>query len=196
MSALGWGVLGGIVVACLALAIAWQQSVGTDAALAERASRPAALRDAELIYMERLFRASKHVGVVAKIDRAYRLPSGLLVLVELKTRWINQPCLSDVIQMSAQRVAVMGSTRQTVASYAFVMVKAPTRRALPIAHRVQLMSDEQVVALVRRREDVLAGRVLPSGPRSRKMCSACTFQARCSWIDESRKMHKNGVDEF
>lgn len=196
MSALGWGVLGGVVVVCLALVIAWRRSVATDAALAERASRPDALRDAELVYMERLFRTSKPVGVVAKIDRAYRLPSGLLVLVELKTRWINQPCLSDVIQLSAQRVAVMGSTRQTVASYAFVMVKAPTRRALPIAHRVQLMSDEQVVALVRRREDVLAGRVLPSGPRSRKMCSACTFQARCSWIDESRKMHKNGVDEF
>lgn len=196
MSAVGWGVLGGLVVVCLALVIAWRRSVTTDAALAERASRPDALRDAELVYMERLFRTSKPVGVVAKIDRAYRLPSGLLVLVELKTRWINQPCLSDVIQLSAQRVAVMGSTRQSVASYAFVLAKAPTRQALPIAHRVQLMSDEQVVALVRRREDVLAGRVLPSGPRSRKMCSACTSQARCSWIDESRKMHKNGVDEF
>ena len=111
---LGGGVLGVIVVVCLALAIARRQSVKTNAALAEGASRPAALRDAELVYMERLFRASKPVGVVAKIDRAYRLPSGLLVLVELKTRWINQPCLSDVIQMSAQRVVVMGRTRQTV----------------------------------------------------------------------------------
>ena len=196
MSALGWGVLGAIVVVCLALAIARRQSAETNAALAERASRPAALRDAELVYLERLFRTSKPIGVVAKIDRAYRMPSGLLVLVELKTRWAKQPSLSDVIQLSAQRVAVMGQTHQAVASYAYVMVKAPSGRGLPIAHRVQLMSDEQVVALVRRREDVLAGRVLPSGPRSRKMCSACTFQARCSWIDESRKMHKNGVDEF
>ena len=179
MSALGWAVLGGLVVVCLALVIAWRRSVATDAALAERASRPDALRDAELAYLEGLFRTSTPVGVVAKIDRAYRLPSGLLVLVELKTRLINQPCLSDVIQLSAQRVAVMGRTRQAVASYAFVMVKAPTRRALPIAHRVQLMSDEQVAALVRRREDILAGRVLPRRPQSRKTCLSCAFRGQC-----------------
>lgn len=179
MSALGWGVLGAIVVVCLALVIRWRRSVETDAALAERASRPDALRDAELVYMERLFRTSKPVGVVAKIDRAYRLPSGLLVLVELKTRWINQPSMSDVIQMSAQRVAVMRRTRQTVASYAFVMVKAPNRRTLPIAHRVQLMSEEQVAALVSRREDILAGRVLPRRPRSRKTCLSCACRGQC-----------------
>ena len=179
MSALGWGVLGAIVVVCLALAIARRQSAETNAALAERASRPAALRDAELVYLERLFRTSKPIGVVAKIDRAYRMPSGLLVLVELKTRWANQPSLSDVIQLSAQRVAVMGQTHQAVASYAYVMVKAPTGRGLPIVHRVQLMSDEQVVALVRRREDVLADRVLPRRPQSRKTCLSCVFRGQC-----------------
>lgn len=179
MSALGWGVLGGLVVVCLALVIAWRRSVTTDAALAERASRPDALLDAELVYMERLFRTSKPVGVVAKIDRAYRMPSGLLVLVELKTRWANQPSLSDVIQLSAQRVAVMGQTHQAVASYAYVMVKTPTGRGLPIAHRVQLMVDEHVVALVRRREDIFAGRVLPRWPQSRKTCLSCAFRGQC-----------------
>lgn len=179
MSALAWGVLGAIVVACLALAIAWRQLVGNDAARAERASRPPALRDAELVYSESLFRSSKPVGVVAKIDRAYRLPSGLLVLVEFKTRWIDQPCLSDVIQLSAQRMAVMGQTRQAVASYAYVMLKPPMGRALPIAHRVQLMTDEQVAALVKRREEILAGRVLPRRPRSRKTCLSCAFRRQC-----------------
>lgn len=179
MSALGWGVLGAIVVVCLALAIARRQSAEPNAALSERASRPAALWDAELVYLERLFRASKPVGVTAKIDRAYRLPSGLLVLVELKTRWTNQPCLSDVIQMSAQRVAVMGQTGQAVASYGYVMVKAPTNQALPIAHRVTLMAEAQLLALVRRREDVLAGHVLPRWPRSRKACRGCAFRAKC-----------------
>ena len=179
VSALGWGVLGAIVLVCLALAIARRQSAETNAALAERASRPAALRDAELVYLERLFRISKPIGVVAKIDRAYRMPSGLLVLVELKTRWANQPSLSDVIQLSAQRVAVMGQTHQAVASYAYVMVKAPTRRALPTVHRVQLMTDEQVVALVKRREDILAGRVLPRSSYSQKACLTCVFRAQC-----------------
>ena len=179
MSALGWGVLGAIVVVSLALAIARRQSAETNAALAERAARPAALQDAELVYMERLFRASRPVGVVAKIDRAYRLPSGLLVLMELKTRWINQPCLPDVIQLSAQRMAVMGQTGRSVASYAYVMVKAPTGRALPIAHRVQLMTDEEVVALIKKREDILAGRVMPRRSHSRNACRTCVFRAQC-----------------
>lgn len=179
MSALGWGVLGAIVVVSLALAIARRRSVATDAALAERASRPDALRDAELVYMERLFRISKPVGVVAKIDRAYRLPSGLLVLVELKTRWINEPCLSDVIQLSAQMVAVMGQTGQLVASYGYVMVKAPNKRALPTAYRVELLSEEQVVALVRRREAILARRILPRRAWSTKACRTCALRQQC-----------------
>ena len=179
MSALAWGVGCAVAVVGFALVMARWRSIETHAARAERASRPAALRDAELVYMERLFRISTPVGLVAKLDRAYRMPSGLLVLVEFKTRWSNQPCLSDVIQLSAQRVAVMGQTHQAVASYAYVMVKAPTGRGLPIVHRVQLMSDEHVVALVRRREDVLADRVLPRRPQFRKTCLSCVFRGQC-----------------
>lgn len=182
MSALGWGVLGTIVVVGLALTIACWQSVEADAARAERASRPEALQDAKLVYMEELFRTSKPVGVVAKLDRAYRMPSGLLVLVELKTRWINQPCFADVIQLSAQRMAVMGQTRQAVASYAYVMVKAPTGRALPIAHRVELMTDEEMVALIKKREDILSGRVMPRRSYSQNSCHTCVFRAQCNHL--------------
>jgi CRISPR-associated exonuclease Cas4 len=132
--------------------------------------------------MEKLFRISTPVGLVAKLDRAYRLPSGLLVLVEFKTRWRNQPCLSDVIQLSAQRMAVMGQTRQAVAPYAYVMVKTPNRRAWPITHRVNLMTGDQVVALVRQREDLLAGRVMPRWPVSRKTCLSCAFRAQCNGL--------------
>ncbi len=180
MSALIWGVCSALAIAGLALAVVWRRSRKTGAALAERMSRPAALRDAELVYLERAFRISKPVELVAKLDRAYRLPSGLIVLMEFKTRWINQPSLSDVIQLSAQRLAVMGQTRQVVASHAYVMVKTPARRTLPSAHRVELMSDDQVVALIRRREALLAGRVLPRWPVSLRACDACPFRARCS----------------
>ncbi len=179
MSAQAWGVGCAVAVVGFALVTARRRSIETHAARAELASRPAALRDAELVYMERLFRISTPVGLVAKLDRAYRMPSGLLVLVEFKTRWSNQPCLSDVIQLSAQRMAVMGQTRQAVASYAYVMVKVRSGRALPTAHRVNLMSDDQVVALVRRREAILAGHVLPHRPWSRTTCLSCAFRAQC-----------------
>ena len=179
MSALAWGVGSATAVVCFALVMAWRRSLETNAARAERASRPAALRNAELVYMERLFRISTPVGLVAKLDRAYRMPSGLLVLVEFKTRWSNQPFLSDVIQLSAQRMAVMGQTGQSVASYGYVMVKAPTRRALPIAHFVKLMTDEEMVALIKKREGILAGRVMARRSHSRNACVTCVFRAQC-----------------
>ena len=179
MSALAWCVGCAIAIVGLALVMARWRSLETHAARAEWALRPAALRDAKLVYMEKLFRISTPVGLVAKLDRAYRLPSGLLVLVEFKTRWINQPCLSDVIQLSAQRVALMGQTRQAVASYAYVMIKTRSWPTLPIAHRVNLMSHEQIIALIRRREGILAGRVLPRGPLSRNTCLSCAFRPQC-----------------
>jgi CRISPR-associated exonuclease Cas4 len=181
VSALAWGVCCAVAVVVFALLMPRRRSLETHAARAERVSRPAALRDAGLVYMEKLFRISTPVRLVAKLDRAYRLPSGLFVLVEFKTRWSNQPCLSDVIQLSAQRMALMGKTGQAVASYGYVMVKAPTRRALPITHLVKLMTGEQVVTLVRRREDILAGRVLPRWPLSRKACLTCAFRAQCDY---------------
>ena len=179
VSALAWGVGCAIAIVGLALVMARWRSVETDAARTERASRPVALRDAGLVYMERLFRISTPVGLVAKLDRAYRMPSGLLVLVEFKTRWSNQPCLSDVIQLSAQRMAVVGQTGKSVASYGYVMVKAPTGRALPIAHRVQLMTDEEMVALIKKREGILAGRVMARRSHSRNACVTCVFRAQC-----------------
>ena len=182
MSTLAWGVGCAVAVVGFALALAWRRSLQTHAARAERALRPAALRDAELVYLEKLFRISTPVGLVAKLDRAYRLPSGLIVLVEFKTRWSNQPCLSDVIQLSAQRMAVMGQTGQSVASHGYVMVKAPTKQALPIAHLVNLMTDQQVVALIRRREEILAGRILQHGHLSRKTCLSCAFRAQCNLL--------------
>ena len=132
MSALAWGVCCAIAIVFFTLVI-WLRLKVTRFVLAEEASRPEALREAELVYMEKLFRISRPVGLVAKLDRAYRTPSGVIVLLELKTRWINQPLLSDVIQLSAQRMTVMGQTGQAgqaVASYGYVTVKLPTRRAL------------------------------------------------------------------
>ncbi len=71
---------------------------------------PRELRHAELAYAEKLFRATGPIVLTAKVDRAYRLEGGVLVLLELKTRGFNRPYRSDVIELSAQRVAIMKQT--------------------------------------------------------------------------------------
>lgn len=168
-----------VVVLCIALIrVLWRSPLTIDAQ-AERASRPEALLDAKLVYMEKLFRVSSPVGLVAKLDRAYRMPSGLIVLVEFKSRWINRPFMSDVIQLSVQRMAVQGETGQAVASYGYVVVKAPSKRAPQTAYFVELMSDAEVIALVRRREELLARQIAPRYSMSQKMCRKCAFRLQC-----------------
>ncbi|MDE2299665.1 MAG: PD-(D/E)XK nuclease family protein [Burkholderiales bacterium] len=173
---LGFVALFGTAVIAVLARLRWHAAGKVSA---ERASLPAELRDAELVYVERLFRVSEPVRLAAKLDRAYRLPSGVIVLVEFKSRWIDQPFLSDVVQLSAQRLALEGQTRQAVAPYGYVVIKRPGRAARHAAHRVELLRDEVVVALVRRREDILAGRVRPRHAASTGTCRTCAFRSEC-----------------
>ena len=146
---------------------------------AERASRPEALLDAELIYVEKPFRASWPVSLIARIDRAYRTPAGVVVLVEFKSRWIRRPFLSDVIQLSVQKVALQRQTGLPVAGHGYVVVRTPTKAAVHTSHRVELMTEREVAALVQRRARILSGRERPRYTEFPKMCRSCAFRHEC-----------------
>jgi hypothetical protein len=124
---------------------------------ADRSWLPPDLQDAKLIYVERLFRATQPVPLVARLDRAYRRPNGVIVLVELKTRMIDRPHLSDVIELSAQRFALEAQTKDRVSDHGYVVVQRPTRQT-KTAHRVRLLTGEEVMALIKRREAILGAR--------------------------------------
>ena len=171
---IGCAAVGGAVALGLLLHLRKRQARGV-----ERRSRPAALRDAELVLVEKKFRTTSPVPIAAKLDRAYRLPSGQLVLLELKTRWNGGPNLSDVIQLSAQRVALSAATGQTVAAEAFVLIERPGARRSPVAHRVDLLSVDQVAVLVRRREAILADRISPRYAAEAGHCQSCAFRSQC-----------------
>ena len=115
---------------------------------------PEALKDHTLAYSERTFRSGDGRSVVARVDRAYRGRNGLIVLVELKTRRADRVHLSDIIELSAQRVALAGETGETVAGIGWVVVELVPRRT---AHRVTLMSPQEVSDLASRRDALLAG---------------------------------------
>jgi len=100
---------------------------------------PAELRGARLVYAERLFRSTGAVSISARVDRVYRNAAGILVLVELKTRQANRRHDSDVIELSAQRVALMGQTGELVAKHAYVLTQMPAGNWSGV-HRVELMS--------------------------------------------------------
>ncbi len=180
---IGCAAIGGAVALGLLLHLRKRQARGV-----ERRSRPAALRDAELVHIEKTFRTTSPVPIAAKLDRAYRLPSGPLVLVELKTRWNGGPNFPDVIQLSVQRVALSASTGQTVAPEAFVLIERPGVRRSSVAHRVQLLSVDQVVALVRRREAILADRGSPRYAAEAGHCQSCAFRSQCKGAGRTRRL--------
>ncbi|UEC01646.1 PD-(D/E)XK nuclease family protein [Burkholderia vietnamiensis] len=173
---LGFATLGGLLL--LALLWWWAKSNGS----AERASRPRALARAELVYLERTFRISEPFQLVAKVDRAYRLPRGSLVLVELKTRRQSRPYLSDIIQLSAQRLAIEGQTGEAVESYAFVSIPAAGRRGGFRSHRVQLLDAETIVRIHARREAILAGLDAPTYALSERACVGCALRSKCDRV--------------
>lgn len=149
------------------------------ATVTERSSRPAELASAELVYMEHLFRIGHPIRLAAKLDRAYRLRGGSLVLVELKTRWCDRPYESDIIQLSAQKLAIEVQTGQMVEPYAFVSVLRPTGWRALRHHRVELLNADEVVDLHRRRGAVLAGHTAPRYARSCNACDRCAFRSQC-----------------
>lgn len=170
-----WALL--TLVMALGMIVALRRRRAARAGGMERASRPSDLRDAKLLYLEKRFDMSEPVRLSTKLDRAYRMPSGLVVLLELKTRNVNRVFPSDVIQLSAQRLALERGTRQVVAHYGYVVAQTPD--GAREAHRVQLVSGEAVIALVRRREAILAGRINPRPAASVRMCSICAYRSIC-----------------
>lgn len=163
------------LVLVLWLARRWRRRLGSG----ERASRPRELANAELIYMEKLFRIEEPIRLVAKVDRVYRLPGGSLVLVELKTRRQDRPYLTDIIQLSAQRVAIEHQTGEVVEPVAFVTVLGPTSRRRWQSHQVRLLDEGQLIALAQRRRAILALRTDPAYATLVRACVGCAFRARC-----------------
>jgi CRISPR-associated exonuclease Cas4 len=161
----------------LGMIVAMRRRRAARADRVERASRPSDLKDAELIYLEKRFDVSDPVRLSARLDRAYRMPSGLVVLVELKTRSVSRAFPSDVIQLSAQKLALERQTREVVAHHGYVVTQMPD--GARGAHRVQLISGEAVVALVRRREAILAGRINPRSVASVGVCRNCAYRSIC-----------------
>src|SRR5438067_274578 len=83
--------------------------------------RPRALRNVQLVHAERAF-GSTELRIVARLDRAYQ-DRGVITLVEFKTRAIARAYHSDVIELSAQRIALEDETGQVVADIAYVVTQ-------------------------------------------------------------------------
>lgn len=167
----GWSIL------ALALVMAWACWRAARAIDAARGMLPVELLEADLLFSEKRFGISEPVRLSARLDRAYRLSSGQVVLLELKTRRASRVYLSDVVQLSVQRIVVEHEARVQVAPYGYVLTQSP--EGVRRTRRVKLMTPVAVFALIDRREGILAGRLEPRAAASRGVCTNCVYRAVC-----------------
>ncbi len=140
---------------------------------------PSELRDAELVWSEKLLESSGPVHLVARIDRAYRKPDGELVLVEFKRRAGRHLRLSDVVELSVQRY-VLQKCGQTVSARGYVVVIFPdgTRcRAIPAELEDWLQVRRRADRLVALREEGAS----PHGPAHPAVCESCGHRDVCRY---------------
>lgn len=132
----------------------------------------------KLVFAEKTFSVTHPIHLVARIDRAYDV-DGTLTLLELKTRTSNQVNESDIIELSAQRVAVQFATGRPVQDQAYVEIHNMTSRRRAI-HRVTLHPQDKIAEIAFRRRLLLAGAIPPRGPANNALCNQCEYHNECS----------------
>lgn len=166
-----------VVLLPIASLIAWRIARTCWARASERHWLPRELHGAELALAEKTFRMRRPVGLIARVDRAYRLETEVR-LAELKTRKRAVVYQSDVIELSAQRLVVEKSTAERVSDVGYVVAHDPLSKRKAVLS-VRLLPRADVIALARRREAILNGRVVPRYARARGVCSDCAYRLEC-----------------
>ena len=146
--------------------------------LREQSWLPEELKAASLEFAERVFYTRWPFRLYAKVDRAYRTPDGALVLTELKRRFKRQAYRSDVVELSAQKLAIERGAKRSVAATGFVVVEHPiTKERTPIP--VALLRKDEIAALRRRYQLLVDGTVTPDKANDVRVCQSCAYVDHC-----------------
>lgn len=172
-----------ILLAIAGLA-AWRMALRSRARASERRWLPRKLLHAQLAFAEKTFRTWRPIGLIARIDRCYRL-NGEVYLAEFKTRTRAAVYSSDVIELSAQRLVVEQSTGQRVNDVGYVLTQDPLGKHRSV-HQVHLLPRTEVIAVARRRAGILNGRVVPKYTDSEGLCRHCSYRAECKPDQQDR----------
>lgn len=165
------------VLLAIAGLTAWKMVVRSWARTSERRWLPRALQHAQLAFAEKTFRTWQPIRLIARVDRAYRL-EGELCLAEFKTRMRAIAYSSDAIELSVQRLITKSSTGERVNEIGYVLTQDLLGRHR-LVHKVRLLPRADVIALARRREAILSGRVVPKFTDSEGLCRRCSYRAEC-----------------
>ena len=137
-----------LILPAIAGLMAWKMARSLRARTSERHRLPKELQHAQLAFAEKTFLTWQPIGLIARADRGYRL-NGELHLAEFKTRTHAVAYSSDVIELSAQRLAIEATTGERVSEVAYVLAQDPMGKHRTL-HKVRLLQRPDVVAFQRR----------------------------------------------
>ncbi len=141
----------------------------------ERARMPREVAQGKLVISEKTFYFRGRRPFAAKTDQGFLTREGWLVLVESKTRYGLSP--SDIVQISAQALAVAQSGKWRVAPWAYVRL-APLG-AKPYYQHVNLLPEERIMQLWDRWRSLHEGTAGPVTRPHVRTCRSCALKARC-----------------
>lgn len=136
---------------------------------------PSDLVGAKIAFAEKQFSINMPVRLVSRIDRAYEVDAGYH-LMEFKTRKYERVYRSDIIELSVQRMTLAGETGVHVEDNATVIIDTGHHR---VAKKVWLLTDEKIVALIKRREGILVGTTQANYAESSALCQHCAYLKEC-----------------
>lgn len=137
---------------------------------------PDELKNATIWMKEKGFEISGDIPLIGKMDEAFLLPSGMIVLSDTKSRKRKVVYESDILQVSGYKVLVEDATGKSVADYGFVRLLTPEGNAY---FRVKLLSRVEVSSARQLHEDLVSG--LYEGEKCGKqyICNTCAYQREC-----------------
>jgi CRISPR-associated exonuclease Cas4 len=165
------------VLLVIAGLMVWKMARSRRARATERRWLPRELQYAQLAFAEKTFHTWQPIGLIARADRGYRL-NGELHLAEFKTRAHTVTYSSDVVELSAQRLVIEKTTGEWVSEIGYVLAQDLSGKRRSV-HKVRLLPGADVIALARRREAILKGRIVPRYTSSQGLCSHCAYRAEC-----------------
>lgn len=140
---------------------------------------PAELKGAAIAYAEQKFMAREPFPLGAVVDRAYTSQSGPLILLELKERALPRAYLSDVIELSMQKLAIEGAGAGTVRQHAYVVTQSPTTRKRT-AIRVELLASTDIIQIRDRHYALRRGAAKPTRADHPGLCRSCGHRSYCN----------------
>ena len=139
--------------------------------------RPRDLQDAPVVFSERTFRIWRPFPLAARVDRGMQV-GGEIVLVELKTRARHVVYRSDVIELSAQKLAIEDEGAWPVSSLAYVVTEQRGTRSRK-TYQVALWDRDALSRLARRRSAILNGDLNPKSAEHVALCRGCALRQAC-----------------